>query len=207
MKQRSLFADTDSKTRARTMRARKAHGGDLSKKGHRKEARPFDPRKAIHVVLRSKKARGEWSMLRPRYKNVIQHTVYACARKAGVKIYRFANVGNHLHILIKTESNRFVIGKRALQAFLRLVTGGVAMKVTGACKSNALKARFWDGLAFTRLVEWGRAYDWVKDYFFQNLLQADGLPKVFAEGLKQAHAEVRAIWDDWLAAGVAARCV
>ncbi len=205
MKQQSLFANADSKTRASTTRARKAHGGDLSKKGRRKEARPFDPRKAIHVVLRSKKARGEWSMLSPRYKNVIKQTVYACARKAEVKIYRFANVGNHLHILIKTESNRFLSGKRALQAFLRLVTGRVAMEVTGARKANALRTRFWDGLVFTRLVEWGRAYNWVKDYFFQNLLQADGLPKSFAEGLKRAHAEVQAVWDDWLAAGVIAR--
>ena len=37
------------------------------------------------------------------------------------------------------------------------------MKITGACKGSAA-GRFWDALAFTRLVAWGRDYLSVKDY-------------------------------------------
>ncbi len=39
-----------------------AHGGDL-RNGRRKVARPFSHKNAIHVVLRSHRARGRWSML------------------------------------------------------------------------------------------------------------------------------------------------
>ncbi len=140
-------------------------------------------------------------MLHRRHERLIREIVYRRAKEAGIKLYRYVNVGNHLHLLLKSESNRYVAGKKAFQRFLRKVTGEIAMLVTGARKTNGVGG-FWDGLAFTRLVDWGRAYEWLCDYFFKNLLEAGGLPKHAAEEVKRMTAELRRMWDDWAIAGV-----
>lgn len=56
-----------------------------------------------------------------------------------------ANVGNHLHLEIKIQS------REKFQQFLRSVTCLIARKITGAKKENKF-GRFWQGLAFTRVL-------------------------------------------------------
>lgn len=142
------------------------HGGE-HRHGKRKIMRPIDPKRCLHVVLRSSRARGNRSMLAGRNRRRIDGFARKTAEKHGVKLYRYANVGSHLHFLVKTPS------RPAFQAFLREVTGGIAMLVTGARKTRA--GKFWDGLAFTRIVEWGRDHDNVVVYFMENLFEANGL--------------------------------
>jgi len=85
----------------------------------------------MHIVLRSSRARGEWSMLTPRNRKRIEDFAYKAAKKHGVRLYRFANVGNHLHLLVKTRT------RTAFQRFLKDVAGTVAILVTGAKKQPA----------------------------------------------------------------------
>jgi REP element-mobilizing transposase RayT len=122
-------ARTHSNSRARTQRT--DHGGELSL-GKRKEARPFDRRQALHVVLRSSQARGASSMLHPKHCNRIKHLLEKVKSHYKIRVYRYANVGNHLHLLIKAPS------RAAWQAFIRHFSGGLAMLVTGAKKCRAL---------------------------------------------------------------------
>lgn len=165
-----------------------SHGGDLAK-GKRKVARPIDPKQAIHLVLRSSIARGSQSMLHPKHCKNIHEFTHKVGKRLGIRIYRYANVGNHIHLLIKVPS------RMIWQRFLRELAGGIAIIVTGARKGAALtrtnsaagNARgFWDGLAFTRIVKFGRDFKRVCDYVVKNLFEAAGVPmkKLLAQGMQ-----------------------
>jgi REP element-mobilizing transposase RayT len=101
------------------------------------------------------------------------------AKQYGIKIYKFANVGNHIHLLIKL-SNRFTFAP-----FMRALAGIIAMKVTGARKLATLRnirspkdddsvAKFWDFRPWSRIVEWGKAFKHAKSYVIQNEKEASG---------------------------------
>ena len=149
---------------------RLCHGGDI-RKGKRKLARPIDPKRPIHVTMRAVQARGEWSMLRKGTKSRIFVLVHEAADKYGVKVHRFENVGNHLHLLVRAPS------RREFQSFLRVITGGIAFLVTGTRKGQKLGHRFWDKLAYSRIVSWGREFRAIETYFIKNLLESLGIPR------------------------------
>ena len=88
-----------------------------------------------------------------------------------MKVHRFANVGNHLHLLVQVPS------RRAWQAFIRVLSGAVAFLVTGTRKGRGLARKFWDSLVFSRLVSWGREYRTLEIYFVKNLLESLGFPR------------------------------
>jgi REP element-mobilizing transposase RayT len=71
------------------------------RKGKRKTERPFHPKLALHITMRSGRARGEWSMLKQGRRLMIQDLAHRTAKKHRMELYRLANVGNHLHLLLK----------------------------------------------------------------------------------------------------------
>lgn len=144
------------------------HGGELVR-GRRKTARAIDPKASMHIVLRSTRARGEWSMLSARNRDRVDTLVRRIAARHGQRLYRYANVGNHLHLLVKTPT------RRVFQRFLKDLTGSIACLVTGAKNSNPIQGRFWDRLAYTRIVRWGRDFKNIELYFIKNLFEAAGL--------------------------------
>jgi REP element-mobilizing transposase RayT len=146
------------------------HGGDHAQR-KRKTLRPIDPKRPMHIVMRATQARGEWSLLHRRNKARIFITVNRKAEHFGVRVYRFSNVGNHLHILVLPGS------RKGFQNFLRAISGEIALLVTGTRKGRALKRRFWDVLAFTRVVSWGREFRSVTAYFAKNMLESLGIPR------------------------------
>ncbi len=168
-----------------------AHGGEHTL-GKRKERRPFDPKQALHVVLRSEKARGEHSMLHPRHCNHIRDLVDRLKGRWNIAVYRYANVGNHLHLLIRTKS------RADWQGFIRELAGGIAIIVTGAKKGAALKRSalkdvpesakrgFWDQLVYSRIVGFGRDFKNVAQYVLINLWEGFGVPvrKLLARGFR-----------------------
>lgn len=142
------------------------HGGD-TRRGKRKLARPIDPKRPIHLTLSAKRARGSLSLLQPRHRGRIESLVYAVARKRDIRILRLANVGNHLHLALQTRT------RRGFQAFLREITGKIAVLVTGAIKGSP-SGPFWDHLAWSRVVNWGRELKGVLAYILKNMLEAEG---------------------------------
>jgi hypothetical protein len=69
-------------------------------RGRRKLERPVSTRRPMHVVLSSKRARGEWSMRK--HDRAIK-ALRAAARRFAVRVYDFANVGTHLHLLVRVR--------------------------------------------------------------------------------------------------------
>lgn len=166
-----------------------AHGGGL-RAGKRKIARPFDPKRPIHIVLRSSRAKGHWSMLR--HKDVIEQRLDQLANKYRIRLHRIANVGNHLHLLVslgpernaqrstrvaralRIGETRYERSRARFSGFLRELAGTIAMAVTRASKIKPA-GRFWDALAFTRMLHWGREFEAGMLYLVKNLFEAAGL--------------------------------
>jgi REP element-mobilizing transposase RayT len=140
-RQTQLFLD-------QSLKPRKQHGGDINK-GHRKMARPIATKSPMHIVLRSHRARGVYNMLTATNRRRIEARLHEDAANNHVKILGFANVGNHLHITAQAKTRQGFI------AFLRTFTGMVARICTGAKKGKA-KGQFWEKLAFTRIISWGK---------------------------------------------------
>jgi REP element-mobilizing transposase RayT len=121
----------------------------------------------MHLVMRSSRARGRWSLRRPEADRLVRTAMRRFARRHGIRIYEFANAGNHLHLLIRAKC-RF-----ALQDFLRAFAGVVARLITGARKGRPI-GKFWDFLAYSRVVTWGRDFFGVRAYIVQNELETIG---------------------------------
>lgn len=154
---------------------RKMVFGGKSLKGNARLKRPFHKNMFTHLVMRSAFAVGERSMLRATHKRVIEEIVRGSARIFAVKIERYVNVGNHLHLLIKAPS------RQAQANFLRAISGQIVRQIMGVEKGRPGRfKRFWDSKPFTRLVSWGRAYKAVTHYLSLNSLEAIGFTKVSA---------------------------
>jgi hypothetical protein len=158
----------------------KSFGGRLVK-GNPRSARPMSTRKPVHLVLNASVGLGSKSLLNPRFAKRIQKIVYRSGRKLGVKVYRFANAGTHLHLVILPCS------KKAYLSFIRGISGLIARLVTGRERSvaensanqkqNSKHIRFWDARPFTRILEWGRDYAVASRFLKQKSLAALGFVK------------------------------
>jgi REP element-mobilizing transposase RayT len=152
--------------------ARTEHGGAV-RSGMRKLERPVSGRKPMHVTLHSKRAKGPWSMRR--HERGVLQALRACARRSGVRVYDFANVGSHLHLLVRARN------RDTFQAFLRSFAGIVARVVTGARRGRpAPGGRFWSALAWSRVITWGREYWTVRHYIFRNEIEGTSGPGIRA---------------------------
>jgi len=150
----------------------KEFGGSLLKKSHAKNPRPISTKHSMHLTLRSSKARGEKSFLANRKRStLIESKVRSHAKKFGVQIYRYANVGNHIHLLVRATYRKGFI------SFLRAISGVIARIVLGAERGRAkLKeaAQFWDQRPWTRILAWMKDFENVKKYVQQNFNEAMG---------------------------------
>ena len=156
-----------------------AFGGELLKtrKG-RARPRPLSTRETMHVVLRSTKAKGDWSFAKAPNRKKIDAILKRFSRRYGVKVLSYANVGNHLHFHVK-------LGNRYLYApFIRALTGAIAMAITGTSRWKRLKRapkdRFWDYRPFTRVVKSFRAFLNLRDYIKINQLEGHGYTRTQA---------------------------
>ncbi len=143
-KQLSIFELSTSSAEKRLYKERLEHGGDQTK-GKRKLRRPLATKRWMHLVLKSKAAKGELSMLSPRHVKKVDVIIRDKARKFKIELKEFVNMGNHIHFQFRIKS------REKFQAFLRAITCLIARLVTGA-KRGFKFGKFWDGLAFTRIV-------------------------------------------------------
>lgn len=144
----------------------KHFGGAYLKNSHAKSRRPISTKRSLHLVLRSSMAKGPLSLLRR--DSEIKKIINRQSQKHGVKVYRFANGGNHLHIIVLPNS------RLAFNSFIRSISGLIARLVLNVERGRAKKLRLWDNRPYTRLIEWGREYKSVCAYLLQNTLEAMG---------------------------------
>jgi len=164
-----------------------AFGGSLLK-GNPKGKRPLDSKLPLLLTMRAHK-----SVLRlPRTFARVQEIIAAVAAKHGFTVYEQANVGNHLHLLIKIPH------VRAWAAFIRELSGRIAQAaaaiIEGVKDGSACGAGFWLYRPHTRIVRgWGKAYRVAKDYVGLNQLEALGfISRKETKTLK----DLRMIWAD-----------
>jgi hypothetical protein len=175
-RQTSLFEYfAEPKTKKRYGRTQ--HGG-LPTLGARKLERPLSTRKWIHMVLKSDKAKGTMSFLTPTNKIFIERLLREKSKKFGVVIGDQANAGNHLHLKLRIQS------RGNFQKFLKSITSLIARKVTGARRGRKF-GRFWQGLAFTRVLTSRTEELNLTGYIMANRLEAATSPRKRDEFLKR----------------------
>lgn len=131
-------------------------GGSLLKKGRRKQGRPLNFAEPIHLVLRANVTDAE-SLLQ--LQGWVELYLQKFSECFGVRIYRKATVGNHIHLLIR------VANRESYRSFVRAFCGAMA-------KSRKVK---WECRPYSRIVKWGRDFEYVKKYVQQNEFEAFGL--------------------------------
>ncbi|MBI2607112.1 MAG: transposase [Deltaproteobacteria bacterium] len=182
------------------------YGGGLQR-GRRKTYRPFDSRRPVHVVMRAERARGEWSLLAPANARRVSTIISKFAKKFRVRVMQFENVGNHVHLLIQAGR------REDFRSFMRTIPAQIATAVTGARKGRALrplqdreiprihvekpsyargkettdvkepKRKFWDSLAYSRVVHWGRDLLGLRHYLTKNAFEGLGIELFTAAGV------------------------
>lgn len=150
-------------------------GSRLTTRTERARRRPLSTKETMHLVLRSSQAKGDWSFRKKGNPAKIENLLRKYAKKYGVTLLSFANVGNHLHVHLKLGS-RFTY-----PAFIRALTGAIAMTITGASKLRKLTKKFWDYRPYSRVVKSRRGYLTLRDYVQVNRLEGDGWQRDYAE--------------------------
>lgn len=79
--------------------------------------------------------------------------------------------------------NRF-----AYPAFIRALTGAVALAITGANRFKKLKKRFWDRRPYSRVVTSHRAFRNMQAYIRINILEGNGWGRNEAEYLVRTNS-------------------
>jgi REP element-mobilizing transposase RayT len=134
-------------------------------KSHAKFTRPLDRKRQVHLVLKASCAKGKLSLLT--HKLVVKKIITERARQFRVTLHHGENMGNHLHIVA-------TFGRREdFQNFLRTVTALIAREITGARKGKPFGQRFWDQLAFTRVVTGRRDEHGVQKYLQKNQIERE----------------------------------
>jgi len=137
------------------------HGGAKTK-GRRKEKRPLSTKRAIHLVLKSKKAIGPHSFFK--HQTAIKKILDFYSAKYGVIIKDIVNMGNHIHLKIR------ITERKSFGNFLRTITALIARRITNATKAQAF-GRFWDGIPFTRILKTSYEEFHLRGYFKANRIE------------------------------------
>jgi hypothetical protein len=145
----------------------KEFGGN-QKSGNPREQRPIAQKRPLHLVMRSSHARGAQSFLIPQRARQIEKIARDLGREKQVRLYRLANAGNHLHLVVFPKS------RKAFNAYIKALTGLIARITLGAERGKAKGLKFWDARPYTRIIEWGKDYRGVLNYLFRNTLEALG---------------------------------
>lgn len=127
--------------------------------------------------MRSSKAKGRYSLKGKQVE--IRKIIETAAARRKLKVHKFANVGNHLHLLISFKT------RESCQRFLKEVAGLVARVVTGARKGKPF-GKFWDLLAHSRVVTGLRDLRNVIDYVFINQMEGQ-----FGAGARKSLTHVK----------------
>lgn len=121
----------------------------------------------MSVTLKSSIAIGKFSFFR--HAKFVRLTVGEAAKRFGIRVYEFSINGNHLHFVLRATN------RPGYRAFIRTVTGQIAMKVTGTKRGRGKHFKFWDSIPYTRILQWGKDFRQACRYVIQNILEAEGV--------------------------------
>lgn len=185
--QRSLF-DQKPKRGRKPLKPYDHFGGVHLKNYNPKSKRPMDSKKTLHLTLKSSQATGVKSFKNKQLEARIWQIIDHQATRTHIRIYAYANAGNHLHLLIRAKHRENYI------SFIRSITGLISRLVGKSERGQPLKEKFWDARPFTRIVSFAkREFQTVKTYLLRNTLEAIGWMPYFSRD-KRLPRE----WRQWL---------
>lgn len=138
-----------------------SHGG-FSKR--RKIKRPLIANKTTHLVFKSVKAKGTLSFLS--HDIFLKKLIANLARRHFVTVQQLVNMGNHIHLKVKFKN------VENFQNFMRTFAALSARHITRARRGRAF-GKFWDGLAFTRVLHSRLEELQLNGYLFANVTERD----------------------------------
>lgn len=154
----------------RSVRTEKSeHGGSI--KGSRKRKRPVGVRSTMHLVLKSRHAKGTWSFRRNEF--TIREILQKFARKNHIQILSAAYVGNHIHMHLRVKR------RDLFRSFIRATSAAIMMKVTGYSRWTPSPEgfQFWDARPFSRIVSSWKEFLNLKAYIEINQWEGMGYSK------------------------------
>lgn len=125
----------------------------------------------------------------PKYYKTVNEIVDRVCRKHGIKIYRYNNIGNHLHLLIRMTHVWM------WAAFIRELTGRISQFVQGITAQQKGVPKFWSQRPHTAIVRsWRTGFKNIKEYLELNALEAENL--ISRKDFRRLK-EYRAFISDW----------
>lgn len=174
--------------------AERAPGRDTHAKTHR----PLSSQKPIHVCFRSKFAKGKRTMLGVN-KIKVNDLVVKISKRYGVKLQKYVNVGNHLHLVVKLSGGTMT-SRRRFHSWIRLLTSRIAFEVGGSFKGNPFRdergqrVKFWDAIPFSRIIHGRSGWRTIDRYVLKNEFEAQGVPAVQAIALAREIYDSNRVW-------------
>lgn len=106
----------------------------------------------------------------PKYYKAVNQVVDQVCKKHGIKIYKYNNMGNHLHLLIRMTHVWM------WAAFIRELSGRIAQIVQGITAQQKGLPKYWSQRPHTAIIRsWRKGFQNIKDYLELNGLEAEGI--------------------------------
>jgi REP element-mobilizing transposase RayT len=157
--------------------------GGSALKGNPRGKRSFSRKHSLHVVLKSRHARGPWSFLHKNNRAGVESCLLRHIKVNHIRNYGLQVMSNHIHLHLQFPS------REAYIKFIRSVTGRIARRVLGSEKgSPSLVEKFWEARPYTQIVSWGRHFKTVVSYLKLNRLEALGFTRSAARQLLESSA-------------------
>lgn len=136
----------------------------------------------------------------------VKELVETISNKFHVRVVRYANVGNHLHLVIRLPG-RSAVARSHYGNWIRVLTSRIAKEVGGAKRGEPLKdergkrTKFWDSIPFTRVIHGRRGWQVMTRYVLTNEIEAQGINRELAEVLALEHFESQRVHElpEWRA--------
>ncbi len=139
-------------------------GGSLLE-NKRKFKRTITADLPIHLVLKSDKARGEFSFINHQTK--LQEKSFAISRRHGVRIYAWCINWDHIHFVIRLRH------VNDYSNWIRELTKELVLVISKETKTK-IKS-FFTCRPYTRIITWGREFREVLDYLKLNEMEVAGI--------------------------------
>ena len=112
----------------------------------------------------------------------VEKLVAAVSKRFQIKIVKFANVGNHIYLVVKLPL-RGMASRKQDAKWIRILPSRLAFEIGGSKKGEPFKdggrnrTKFWDAIPFSRVIHGRRGWTTIDRYVLKNEFEAQGFSK------------------------------
>lgn len=152
----------------------KEFGGSLLI-GKRKSKRPLSTKSPIHLVLKSKKAKGRLAFVN--HRSHLEKCISIISKRYGVIIYEKALNFNHIHMVLRLKSID------SYHAWIRILTAEIVKILSERTRSDLKE--FFTHRPYTKIISWGRQFKAAINYQILNQMEVVGLRPLTSAKIKK----------------------